>query len=164
MLPPNTGYSCLHVLPASHNCLALSASPVFLLPSLPPHTPTQSCSISFLMAAQRDGNGKLGLVEFNILWNRIRNYLVGDAVAGSSFPFPYGPAGQVAGPRLAVGVRPPPELCLSAYGPLPSLSPPVPANETLWAAPLYLQQAWSSPSPPHPSPSSGSLTWTSRAA
>lgn len=29
------------------------------------------------MAAQRDGNGKLGLVEFNILWNRIRNYLVG---------------------------------------------------------------------------------------
>ncbi|KAF7238621.1 Calpain-1 catalytic subunit [Varanus komodoensis] len=24
---------------------------------------------------QRDGNGKLGLVEFNILWNRIRNYL-----------------------------------------------------------------------------------------
>lgn len=29
------------------------------------------------MATQRDGNGKLGLVEFNILWNRIRNYLVG---------------------------------------------------------------------------------------
>ncbi|NXG10886.1 CAN1 protein, partial [Sakesphorus luctuosus] len=24
---------------------------------------------------QKDGNGKLGLVEFNVLWNRIRNYL-----------------------------------------------------------------------------------------
>ena len=36
-----------------------------------------SYGVFFLMAAQRDGNGKLGLVEFNILWNRIRNYLVG---------------------------------------------------------------------------------------
>lgn len=35
------------------------------------------CGVLFLTAAQRDGNGKLGLVEFNILWNRIRNYLVG---------------------------------------------------------------------------------------
>ncbi|NWR81294.1 CAN1 protein, partial [Centropus unirufus] len=26
-------------------------------------------------APQKDGNGKLGLVEFNVLWNRIRNYL-----------------------------------------------------------------------------------------
>ncbi|NXU48907.1 CAN1 protein, partial [Turnix velox] len=29
---------------------------------------------------QKDGNGKLGLVEFNVLWNRIRNYLVGFGV------------------------------------------------------------------------------------
>lgn len=36
-----------------------------------------SCGLFPLTAAQRDGNGKLGLVEFNILWNRIRNYLVG---------------------------------------------------------------------------------------
>lgn len=36
-----------------------------------------SCGVFFLTATQRDGNGKLGLVEFNILWNRIRNYLVG---------------------------------------------------------------------------------------
>ncbi|NXI88977.1 CAN1 protein, partial [Rhipidura dahli] len=28
-----------------------------------------------LTLPQKDGNGKLGLVEFNILWNRIRNYL-----------------------------------------------------------------------------------------
>ncbi|NWI24305.1 CAN1 protein, partial [Sula dactylatra] len=26
-------------------------------------------------SANKDGNGKLGLVEFNVLWNRIRNYL-----------------------------------------------------------------------------------------
>lgn len=38
--------------------------------------PGLSCGVFFLMATQRDGNGKLGLVEFNILWNRIRNYLV----------------------------------------------------------------------------------------
>uniref|UniRef100_A0A2K6E1F9 Calpain-1 catalytic subunit n=1 Tax=Macaca nemestrina TaxID=9545 RepID=A0A2K6E1F9_MACNE len=37
--------------------------------------PGLSGGISFLTATQRDGNGKLGLVEFNILWNRIRNYL-----------------------------------------------------------------------------------------
>ncbi|NXF13965.1 CAN1 protein, partial [Smithornis capensis] len=28
-----------------------------------------------LTPPQKDGNGKLGLVEFNVLWNRIRNYL-----------------------------------------------------------------------------------------
>ncbi|EAW74369.1 calpain 1, (mu/I) large subunit, isoform CRA_d, partial [Homo sapiens] len=41
------------------------------------HSPMTGLSdgISFLTATQRDGNGKLGLVEFNILWNRIRNYL-----------------------------------------------------------------------------------------
>lgn len=38
-----------------------------------------SCGVFFLTATQRDGNGKLGLVEFNILWNRIRNYLVGSS-------------------------------------------------------------------------------------
>ncbi|KAJ8795723.1 hypothetical protein J1605_002485 [Eschrichtius robustus] len=48
---------------------------VLLSPVLTHPVPGLSCGVFFLMAAQRDGNGKLGLVEFNILWNRIRNYL-----------------------------------------------------------------------------------------
>ena len=50
---------------------------VLLSPVLTHPVPGLSSGVFFLMAAQRDGNGKLGLVEFNILWNRIRNYLVG---------------------------------------------------------------------------------------
>ncbi|KAK7813162.1 hypothetical protein U0070_005067 [Myodes glareolus] len=41
----------------------------------PSYTSALSCTVSFLTSIKRDGNGKLGLVEFNILWNRIRNYL-----------------------------------------------------------------------------------------
>ncbi|XP_023773796.1 calpain-1 catalytic subunit-like, partial [Cyanistes caeruleus] len=32
-------------------------------------------ALSLTPLPQKDGNGKLGLVEFNVLWNRIRNYL-----------------------------------------------------------------------------------------
>lgn len=48
------------------------------------------------MAAQRDGNGKLGLVEFNILWNRIRNYLVGGPAPPLQPQSPQGRAGLQA--------------------------------------------------------------------
>lgn len=55
-------------------------------PQLPPYTSALSCTVSFLTSVKRDGNGKLGLVEFNILWNRIRNYLVGGSWLGSPAP------------------------------------------------------------------------------
>ncbi|NXX31635.1 CAN1 protein, partial [Nicator chloris] len=36
---------------------------------------TPGAPLSLTPLPQKDGNGKLGLVEFNVLWNRIRNYL-----------------------------------------------------------------------------------------
>uniref|UniRef100_A0A8D1AZN5 Calpain-1 catalytic subunit n=1 Tax=Sus scrofa TaxID=9823 RepID=A0A8D1AZN5_PIG len=55
-------------------CLVLlSVASLSRVPAFPT-MPGLSCGVP-LTAPQRDGNGKLGLVEFNILWNRIRNYL-----------------------------------------------------------------------------------------
>lgn len=64
--------------------------------------PGLSCGVFFLMDTQRDGNGKLGLVEFNILWNRIRNYLVsGSALpTGSARLWPLQPQSQQSQARL----------------------------------------------------------------
>lgn len=110
--------------------------------------------VSFLTPAKRDGNGKLGLVEFNILWNRIRNYLVG----GRRFPgralLPLcGPSwhGLVAEPRPATqpGFAPcdsfpiqahrsrqmapflgsPPAPCLGA---VTHSAPPLPLTQTIF--------------------------------
>lgn len=69
------------------------------LPSPPPLA--LSCTVSFLTSVKRDGNGKLGLVEFNILWNRIRNYLVCGPWLGSPAPL---------WPQSWRGGRPPSDL------------------------------------------------------
>ena len=69
-----------------------------------PVVPSPCAGLSFLtVAPQRDGNGKLGLVEFNILWNRIRNYLVG----GPSLLCGLSPRrGLLRAPRRAAWSRP----------------------------------------------------------
>lgn len=78
---PQVSLLALRLSPVPHSC------PLSPMPGL-------SGGISFLTATQRDGNGKLGLVEFNILWNRIRNYLVG---------CPYSPQSCRCGPGRREG-------------------------------------------------------------
>lgn len=152
--------------------LALGHLP-FPLPSsccqspLLPIVPSPCAGLSFLtVAPQRDGNGKLGLVEFNILWNRIRNYLVG----GPSLLCGLSPRRVCCGlPDRLRGLGPPPWVCrsrpqppahLSGLCPPPAAAPHPGVGRKGWVPP----SAWPSPSVPHSSPSSGSLTWTSRAA
>ena len=76
------------------------------------------------MAAQRDGNGKLGLLEFNILWNRIRNYLVGGPAGSAVSPALWPESRQGQAGLQAVWTRP------SALGLLP-WSPHTPATDPL---------------------------------
>lgn len=125
---PTSPYPAHRMLAVSYRCCCLSPpQPGSLFPSFPSYTPTFSCAVSFLTSAKRDGNGKLGLVEFNILWNRIRNYLVGGSLAGLSrlseasvMAWP----GLVAEPGLAMWPDLPPKLPF-CMGPLPGHSPPL---------------------------------------
>ena len=121
------------------------------------------------MAAQRDGNGKLGLVEFNILWNRIRNYLVGSSCRQHPPPF-YGlshSGRRASGSRTGCVVPKPSPWILPFCGHMSQRltpSPPTLGNPPRWAAGKGWVLTEPSPSALHPSPSSGSLTWTSLAA
>uniref|UniRef100_A0A8C0UI18 EF-hand domain-containing protein n=1 Tax=Cyanistes caeruleus TaxID=156563 RepID=A0A8C0UI18_CYACU len=61
---------------------------------------------------QKDGNGKLGLVEFNVLWNRIRNYLFDLDKSGSISAYELRLALEAAGYRLNKRLH---ELLITRY-------------------------------------------------
>lgn len=115
---------------AAGSCCCLSPPlPGSLPPRSPSHMPTVSGVVSFLTSAKRDGNGKLGLVEFNILWNRIRNYLVGGRRFAGLVLLPLcGLSHDMARPgsraqAFCMGLLSHPSPGVSANEPLPGCSP-----------------------------------------
>lgn len=158
-------------------CLVLlSVASLSRVPAFPT-MPGLSCGVP-LTAPQRDGNGKLGLVEFNILWNRIRNYLVGGPswrhprlLCGLGLSTQPGSGSQAdwVGSGLCPGPTSPSPPHIPVADPLraSALHPPGASVHLGWMGSAGCSPApypLSPPPPAAPSPSSGSSTWTSQAA